>query len=71
MSNVAESEKCLGILKPLGKNVVMVKNGRQYLKFLPHVELNHYNSDRNEPPRVCRRQFGLSYAAMAVSSSIA
>jgi transcriptional regulator with XRE-family HTH domain len=24
-----------------------------------------------EPPRVCRRQFGLSYAAMGISSSMA
>jgi hypothetical protein len=27
--------------------------------------------DQNEPPRVCRRLFGLSYAAMAGCSSMA
>ena len=39
--------------------------------FFPQSSLCDRQKTRNEPPPVCRRPFGLSYAAMAASSSMA
>ena len=40
-------------------------------KGLSEFNLKALDALRTEPPRVCRRPFGLSYAAMAGSSSMA
>jgi len=42
---------------------------RNYL--LLHSGVSEDDNRRSEPPRVCRRLFGLSYAAIAGCSSIA
>ncbi len=42
-----------------------------YVRYIRELRLGDEVEIRTEPPRLCRRPFGLSYAAMAGTSSMA
>lgn len=50
-----------------GKSTILREIAMSFRQYFAAKSLN----SRHEPPRVCRRLFGLSYAAMGTSSSIA
>src|SRR5262245_3879805 len=60
-----------GFLAEFASAVEAVRAAVQFQNRIKELTIDEVEDRRIEPPRVCRRPFGLSYAAMADCSSMA